>query len=378
MKVGIRLIRISKWQLYCLMMLFEIGSTTVFGLGIDAKQDAWIAILIAMLCGFVLIWVFTEIQKYYPDKNFVDILIAVLGKWIAVPLILLYALQFFWISTLNFREFGELVSMILLPSIHLSIILAIFMLTTVYILCLGYEVLARLGEIMYPLVVFFILIVFILIGFSGEVDFTRLQPILGNGLKPVLKASIPSIVNFPFGEMIVFLMFWHYANEKQSVRRVAFFVTFTIGLLLSSLLILMITVLDVPYATNSTIPIYEVIKLINIGDVITNLDSIATIVMFIGGFFKMTIHFYGGILAIKSLLKVDNEKRLIILFGILLTWFSIAYYPNLIFHRWVGLKMSISYFYSGFTVLEIVCPILILVIIILKKRLCGNKVGNRT
>ena len=228
MKVGIRLIRISKWQLYCLMMLFEIGSTTVFGLGIDAKQDAWIAILIAMLCGFVLIWVFTEIQKYYPDKNFVDILIAVLGKWIAVPLILLYALQFFWISTLNFREFGELVSMILLPSIHLSIILAIFMLTTVYILCLGYEVLARLGEIMYPLVVFFILIVFILIGFSGEVDFTRLQPILGNGLKPVLKASIPSIVNFPFGEMIVFLMFWHYANEKQSVRRVAFFVTFTI------------------------------------------------------------------------------------------------------------------------------------------------------
>ena len=93
------MIRITSWQLYCLMMLFEIGSTTVFGLGIDAKQDAWLAVLIAMLFGFVLIWIYTEIQKYYPDKNLADILTAVLGKWLAIPFILLYALEFFWIAT---------------------------------------------------------------------------------------------------------------------------------------------------------------------------------------------------------------------------------------------------------------------------------------
>lgn len=32
--------RINKHQLFCIMMLFEIGSTTLFELGIKAKQDA--------------------------------------------------------------------------------------------------------------------------------------------------------------------------------------------------------------------------------------------------------------------------------------------------------------------------------------------------
>ncbi|GMA97967.1 GerAB/ArcD/ProY family transporter [Pelosinus sp. IPA-1] len=362
-------IRINNWQLYCLMMLFEIGSTTVFGLGIDAKQDAWIAVLLAMFFGFVLIWLYTEIQKYYPEKNLAEILTAVLGKWLAIPIILLYALEFFWISTLNFREFGELISMILLPSVPLSVILVVFMITAMYTLFLGYEVLARLGELMFPLIIFFILSIFVLIGFSEQVDLTRLQPVLGNGITPVLKAAIPALVNFPFGEMVVFLMYWHYVNEKQCIRKTSFLVTITIGPLLSSVLALMVAVLDVPFVANSTIPIYEVIKLINIGDILTNLDSIATVVQFIGGFFKMTIHFYAGVLAVKSLFKISNEKWLIALFGVFWTWFSIVYYPNLLFHRWVGLKISISYFYSGFTVLEIVCPALLLIIIILKNKL---------
>lgn len=363
------MIRISKWQLYCLMMLFEIGSTTVFALGIEAKQDAWLAILLAMLIGFVLIWVYTEIQKHYPDKNLADILITILGKWLAIPFVLLYALEFFWISTLNFREFGELISMVLLPNISLSIILGVFMITVLYILWLGNEVLARMGEIMLPLLSVCIFLVFILIISSGQVDLTRLQPVLGNGIKPVIKAAFPSVVNFPFGEMVVFLMFWHYVDDKKSIRKISFFVTLTIGLLLSSLLILMITVLDVEYAANSTIPLYEVVKLVNISDIITNLDAFVTILLFIGGFFKMTIHFYGGLLAVKSLIKNNNEKWMLIIFGILLTWFSIVFFPNLIFHRWVGLEISISYFYSAFTVMEIVFPVLILVFILLKKKL---------
>lgn len=367
-------IRISKWQLYCLMMLFEIGSTTVFGLGIDAKQDAWLAILLAMLFGFVLILIYTEIQNYFPDKNFAEIILIVFNKWIAIPIVLVYALEFFWIGTLNFREFGELISMILLPNTSLWIILAVFMITCIYILTLGFEVLARLGELMFPAVVFFILSVFALIYITGEVDITRLQPVLGNGFKPVFNAAVPAVVNFPFGEMVVFLMYWNLVDQKNKVRKVALLVSLTIGILLSSILGLMVAVLEVAFVTNSTIPIYEVIKLINIADIITNLDAIATVVMFIGGFFKMTLHFYGGVLAIKALLNMENDKLLIILFGVFWTWYSIVYYPNLIYHRWAGLKLSISYYYSGFTVLEIVCPIFILLIIYLKMKLKQIKI----
>ncbi len=274
----------------------------------------------------------------------------------------------FWISTLNFREFGELISMVVLPTTPLVIILSVFMGTVIYILFLGYEVLARLAEIMFPVILFFIITTYVLLIFSGEVDFGRLQPVLGNGIKPVLKATFPALINFPFGEMVVFLMYWNYVNDKQSVRKISFFVTGATGLLLALLLVFIVSVLEVPYAKNSTIPIYELVKLINISDIITNLDAIATVLQFIGGFFKMILHFYGGVLVIKTLFRIKNDKLLIVIFGVFWLIFSLTYYENLIFHRWTGLKESISYFYSGFTVMEIACPLLILGNIWIKNR----------
>ena len=362
------MIRISHFQLFALIMLFEIGSTTLFALGLDAKQDAWIAILIAMLLGFGLIWVYTEIQKYYPNKNLADILVTVLGKWIGGPLVILYALEFFWIGTLNFREFGELVSMILLPTTPMIIILVSFMLITIYVLFSGYEVLARLGEIMLPIVIIFLVTTYVLTILSGRADFSRIQPVLGHGILPVLDVAFPAIVNFPFGESVVFLMYWSYVNSQEQIRKITYFAVGASGLLLVCSLIIIVTVLGVQYANNTEVPLFEVIKMINIAEVITNLDAVAAVLMFIGGFFKMSLHFYGGVLAIKTLFKIQHEKWLIIVSAIFFTWFSLTYYENLVFHRWVGLKLSISYIYSIFTYFGITCPILILMIIWLQNK----------
>jgi len=92
-------------------MLFEIGSTTLFSLGIKAKQDAWLVVIIAMLTGFGLLWIYTELQKNFPDKNLVGIIIALIGKPLGIPLAFLYAYYFIESSVLNFSEFGFLVNM---------------------------------------------------------------------------------------------------------------------------------------------------------------------------------------------------------------------------------------------------------------------------
>ena len=44
---------ITPKQLFALIILFQIGSTTMFSLGITAKEDAWIAIIVAMFAGFI-------------------------------------------------------------------------------------------------------------------------------------------------------------------------------------------------------------------------------------------------------------------------------------------------------------------------------------
>jgi spore germination protein KB len=46
--------KIHPIQLFTLMVLFELGSAVVVGLGLEAKQDAWLAILFGMMGGIVL------------------------------------------------------------------------------------------------------------------------------------------------------------------------------------------------------------------------------------------------------------------------------------------------------------------------------------
>jgi Spore germination protein. len=104
---------LNKHPIFSLMVIFEIGSTTLFALGIKAEENAWLAILIAMCIGLAFNWIYTEQQKDFPDKNYVEILIEVLGRWVGTPLALLYAVYWLWPAARNLREFGELIEKLL-------------------------------------------------------------------------------------------------------------------------------------------------------------------------------------------------------------------------------------------------------------------------
>ncbi len=100
------MIHISNTQLFMLIVAFQVGSTTLFALGIGAGRDAWIVILLASFIGFIFLWVFTEIAKQYPGINFSGILKEVLGNKLAVLILFSYAIYFYGQAHHNFYEFG--------------------------------------------------------------------------------------------------------------------------------------------------------------------------------------------------------------------------------------------------------------------------------
>jgi len=53
--------KISAVQLFILMVLFELGSALLVPLAIDAKQDAWLAILLGMVFSFVLLLIYHKL-----------------------------------------------------------------------------------------------------------------------------------------------------------------------------------------------------------------------------------------------------------------------------------------------------------------------------
>ncbi|OPJ59661.1 GerAB/ArcD/ProY family transporter [Clostridium oryzae] len=359
---------ITKYQLFCLIMLFEIGSSTLFALGISAKQDAWIAIILALLIAYVLLAIYIKLQNKFPKKNFIEILILVLGSPIGIALSILYGAFFIYCSSRNMHDFGLLMQMTFLNKTPVIVIHGILMVTSLYIIFLGLKVLARTSEIMFPTVIFFITLSFILVLASAKVDFKELSPILSNGIKPILNTVFPDLVNFPFGEVFVFSMYWCYMNKDINKYKISAIALTFAGMLIMLSTIITISALGVGYTSIATIPLLDMIKMINIGNFLTNLDALGVTIIFIGGFYKMLIFFYGAVLSFSTIFKMKNIKTITIICGAFVVLYSSKFEPSYAYHIWLGHKISLPYLFNTY---QVILPPLILIIYYLK-----NKAGK--
>lgn len=74
MEEGLAMERISNYQLAVTIILFEIGSTPLFALGSGAKQDSWLAMLLAAAAGLLLLFMFLYIQRIAPEECLIGLL----------------------------------------------------------------------------------------------------------------------------------------------------------------------------------------------------------------------------------------------------------------------------------------------------------------
>ncbi|MEH7558504.1 GerAB/ArcD/ProY family transporter, partial [Priestia megaterium] len=100
--------KISASQLFILMVLFELGSALLVPLAIDAKQDAWLAILLGMVCSFALLLVYHKLYTYYPDLLPTEYMQRILGKVLGTVIAFVYILYFMYDASRVLRDFGEM------------------------------------------------------------------------------------------------------------------------------------------------------------------------------------------------------------------------------------------------------------------------------
>src|SRR4051794_35475425 len=194
--------KISSSQLFVLVTLFEMGSAILFGLGAEAKQDAWIAVFLGLISGLVLFLVYHRLYMFYPDIPFTSYVQKITGKWVGRFIGFLYIVYFIYQASRILRDFGELLVTTIYTSTPLIVINCLMLLTIIYAIHKGFEVIARVGELFFSIIYFMAILGGILIVFSGLIHLSNLQPVLENGWKPVLSTVVRQTLNFPFGEMV--------------------------------------------------------------------------------------------------------------------------------------------------------------------------------
>ena len=357
--------KISAYQLFILMVLFELGSALLVPIAIEAKQDAWLAILIGMVGGFCLYLVYHGLFSYYPDIPPTEYIQKIMGSFFGKILSFIYALYFIYLSARVLRDFGEMLITSFYWETPLFILNTLMTLLVIYTVRKGIEVLARTSELLFVLIFLLGISVLFLIVVSGIIQISNLKPVLEEGIKPVLKTTLTQTLYFPFGEVIIFAMILPYLNRPEKVKQIGLLAIGFSGLILATVMALNVSVLGVNNVTRSPFPLLSTIQTIEVAGFLERLDVYFILISVIGVFFKMCVFFYASVVATANLFKVKESSQLAFPIGLSILILSITIASNYSEHIKEGLHVITLYLHLP---LQVILPSLLLLITFIKNK----------
>ncbi|MCF6411601.1 GerAB/ArcD/ProY family transporter [Pseudalkalibacillus salsuginis] len=335
--------KISVRQFMVLVILFTVGTSVLLApslLVTEAKQDAWIAGILGVGVGLLSVWLYNALGNLFPNKTLVEYSEVILGKWIGKAIALLFFSFTFTLAALVLRNLGDFLTTKIMPETPIGSLHIIFLFLVIMGARLGLEVLARSAEILFPwFIILFLLLVFFLF---PEIKFENFQPILEVGVKPLLRSAIP-FIEFPFLELVIFLMIFPYVNRTKDAGKAFLTGTSVGGIMLIILTVLAILVIGVDLISLELYPTYELAKKINIGDFLQRIEAIVAVLWFISIYFKLTICFYTSVLALAQTFKLKDYRPLTLPLGMILIVYSLIVSPNIVYNITFTPKVMIPY-----------------------------------
>ncbi|MEB1808585.1 MAG: spore germination protein [Bacillaceae bacterium] len=176
--------------------------------------DGWISILIAGFISIGFIYLYTQLQKKFPGRTYLQFLAeGKLGKWVAKFIGILFIIYLGLLVSLQARILAMAVKMYLIDQTPAEVVVAIILLLITYAVSKGIQGIVHIHLMFTPFI--FVALFFIMLFNFNEAQFDRLLPIMSEGITPVLYGILPPMFSFAG----VFLLFFFMAYMKESDLR---------------------------------------------------------------------------------------------------------------------------------------------------------------
>ncbi|PEJ48205.1 spore gernimation protein [Bacillus sp. AFS002410] len=364
-----RKIKISGFQLLCMIFMFELGGQIPIEVYKRAKQDTWISLILGLVIGCLLFYVLIKLNSFFPEISFLKYIQLILGKYLGKVMALIYIIYFIYYAALLLRNCEDLLVITLYNNSSLISIGILMMFLIMYALYKGLETFARANEFMFFVSMFLIILFFGFELISKIINLNNLRPVLENGWKPVLKAT-PIMASSPFGEIFVFTMILPNLNNQNKAMKVGISSLLVFGFIGIILSILNIAILGVSEIERSIYPFLTAVGYINIADFIQRLDTFLIGITIYHFFLKITVYLYCAVSGSAELFDVKKSSDLIYPIAIIVLVCSLWLAPNYLEQR---IKVSEIVPYLLQIPLQIIIPVILIIIVLIQKKLRGKK-----
>lgn len=353
--------QISGRQAVSMLILFLFGSTHVIGTGDQAKADAWIALILAIVLSIPVMLVYSRVLSAYPGRDFFDILNILFGKALGKAVSIFFIWFPFHLGALVLRNFGEFMTTVGLPDTPKIVPMLMLAMLCALAVKLGIETLAKCAG-------FFILFVIPMAFISTlliipKLNMENILPVLENGYQPVLLGTL-SAFTFPFGETVVFTALFSSLQRGKSVYKVYLTGLFIAGFILLFGTVRNILVLGAEELSAVYFSSYSVIERINIGNYLQRLEISVSIIFIFSGFVKISVCILAACKGFAKLFGFSDYRFLVIPVTLLMVNLSYIMYENIMeMFEWA---FEIYPIYA--LLFEVILPLLIFAVLEIKMR----------
>lgn len=302
------MIAISSYQLFSLIVLFQFGTTIIFGFGADSGRDAWITLSISFLLGSLLIAGYATISRLNDFVSLVGLFPKWFGKWFGTPIAWLYPLFFIYTAARVICDLKFLLPLTLLPLTPAWFFIGTLILLILYLMFAGVEVLFRIAGMLLPVIILFILLETIVLWASGSLHGDYLRPLLAEGFGRVSKNVWPVGITTTYGECFVMGVFWCLLNKKEYLGRVSVGATLFAGLFTVLFNVLAITALGEYIFRIMVFPAFTILKLSRVASFMDNLEILGAISFMCSAFIKISVYLIAAVLCIRDLTYAANDR----------------------------------------------------------------------
>lgn len=271
-----------------------------------AQQDAWLAVIVAILLTLPLGFVLTWLGIRFPHLTLFQYSEIILGKAAGKAISIFYVLALIQLNALVLREFSEFLVSAVMPETPLLVFTVTLVAVAIYGARNGIEVISRSAEFVMPLMVVFILTILSLV--TPEMSWRNLFPMLERGVKPVLAGAIV-VLGFT-GEISLLAGISGFINPPQGVRMSVIVGLAGVFLFLWLVVLSGILVFGSAETGRLTFVVFSLARMISIANFLERIEVLFMAIWVAGVFIKVMLNLYIASLGLATVMELTDFKPL--------------------------------------------------------------------
>lgn len=324
-----------------------------------AKQCGYLSPIVPFIILVPLIILLNKVFMKHKDKSLIDIYYHSLGKTAGKALLFLYVLWMLLITALYTRYYSERLVTTVFTQTKIDIFILVMMVTIAYVLKSGFVVIARMNEIIFPLIsmIFFILAIFMMPNFK----INNITPISYLDIIPIVRAGFG--ISFLWGYLIYILFLSDIINDKENLMRQGMYTLTYLTISSSILVAFVIGIIGYSITAKIPLPFMDAVKIVSFFDIVAKIESVVVIIWILADFILISTFSYIILHLLKSIFNLEDERHFINIFLIILYFLAMLITSSKIELEAFSYTIGIA----GNVLLNIIIPYIVLAIALFKK-----------